>query len=261
MPVADAVSSRTDSAADGTRSRPSGPWRIPDGSRPDADAVARIGTGRVCGTAAGMAPRRRPARRPQPPGERHHVVGQLPPAVVGLGAGQDEELALADRGGGERQRRPLERASAGRRRCRGWAGARGSRRSHRRRRWRPGAAIGELRRRRRPRRAGIDPALEGGDEHRRGEAWVLVDPIQRHASRIRGRRPIFRIGAQGWSGPGSPGHNQPGARRDRRDRRTRACTKDSRALRTNGRSSRPTHRPLPASERWPGSAATRPVPR
>ncbi len=45
------------SAADGTRSSPGGPCCSPSFSKPGAEAVARTGTGRVCATAAGIAPR------------------------------------------------------------------------------------------------------------------------------------------------------------------------------------------------------------
>ena len=44
-------------AADGTRSRPSGPAATLPRSSPGREAVPRIGTARVWGTAAGMAPR------------------------------------------------------------------------------------------------------------------------------------------------------------------------------------------------------------
>ena len=49
--------SRTLIDAAGTRSTPAGPGWMPPFSIPASDSVPRIGTGRVWGTAAGIAPR------------------------------------------------------------------------------------------------------------------------------------------------------------------------------------------------------------
>ena len=77
-----------------------------DFSSPGRDSVPRIGTGRVCGTAAGMAPRLIHSLDPESPDHVDDVAHELAPAVVGL---------RARRGRAGRGRRPASgarRASA-----------------------------------------------------------------------------------------------------------------------------------------------------
>ena len=57
IPAAATVISRAESAAAGTRRTPPGPCCSPSRSDASVEAVANTGTGRVCGTAAGIAPR------------------------------------------------------------------------------------------------------------------------------------------------------------------------------------------------------------
>ena len=57
MPAAETAISNADRAAEGTRSRPSGPAMLPGPSWPPSDAVAITGTGMVWDTAPGTAPR------------------------------------------------------------------------------------------------------------------------------------------------------------------------------------------------------------
>ena len=71
---------------------------MPPRRSPGSDAVPRIGTDRVCGTAAGIAPRLIHSTTPSWRVSSMIGVGELAPAVVGLGAGQDEQVAFADPG-------------------------------------------------------------------------------------------------------------------------------------------------------------------
>ena len=109
MPASDTAISSIDSAAAGTLSRPVGPALTPPRSRPGREAVPRIGTGRVCATAAGMAPRLIHSRTSSTPMSSTVSVGEAPPAVVGLGAGEDQDVAAPEAGGPERDLRPVQR--------------------------------------------------------------------------------------------------------------------------------------------------------
>ena len=97
MPASATAISRTETAAAGTRRMPAGPGRTSPRRRPGCDVVPMIGTARVWGTAAGIAPRLIHSRDAEPLGELDHVGAERLPAIVRLGAGQDEQVALADR--------------------------------------------------------------------------------------------------------------------------------------------------------------------
>ena len=121
-------------AAAGTRSSPAGPgWTSPR-SRPGSDVVPRIGTSRVCGTAAGIAPEADPLDDAEPPGELDQAVRERLPAVVGLRPGQDEQVACRRTARGGRRAPARSARRGGRRRSAGSVGARGSRTARRRRR-------------------------------------------------------------------------------------------------------------------------------
>ena len=96
MPAAATSSSRADTSADGTRSTPAGPADTSPRSRPGDASVPRIGTGRVCGTAAGIAPRLIHSATSRRPRELDDGGRERPPAVVGLRADEDEQVPLAE---------------------------------------------------------------------------------------------------------------------------------------------------------------------
>ena len=157
---------------------------IPPRRRPGSDAVPRIGTERVCGTAAGIAPRLIHSVDPELPGELDDGVGELPPAVVGLRAGQDEQVALTDPRGSQEELRPddlgqpavhdVERGPA---RPVVEEAVRLEPGDH------PGVGRERAERGRRG-RARIDPAIEGGDETR-GDRVARIDHlIEAHGPRI-----------------------------------------------------------------------------
>ena len=98
MPAAATSISSADTSADGTRSVPAGPAMTSPRSSPGAASVPMIGTGRVCGTAAGIAPEADPLGDAEPARQLDHVGGERPPAVVGLGPDEDEEVALVEPG-------------------------------------------------------------------------------------------------------------------------------------------------------------------
>ena len=98
MPAAATSISSADTSADGTRNVPSGPAMTSPRNSPGAASVPMIGTGRVCGTAAGMAPRLIHCDDAEPAGQLDHVRRERPPAVVGLGSDEDEQVALVEPG-------------------------------------------------------------------------------------------------------------------------------------------------------------------
>ena len=55
-----------------------------------------IGTWRVCGTAAGIAPRLIHCGDAEPAGQLDHVGGECLPAVVGLGPDEHEQVAFVE---------------------------------------------------------------------------------------------------------------------------------------------------------------------
>ena len=58
-------------------------------------SVPRIGTGRVCGTAAGIAPRLIHSTTPNRRASSTMSAHERAPAIVGLRTDEDEEVALA----------------------------------------------------------------------------------------------------------------------------------------------------------------------
>ena len=108
MPPWPTAMSNTEIAADGTRSSPSGPGRTLPLRRPGRDSVPRTGTGRVCGTAAGMAPIEIHCATCSDLATSSHIRGQLAPAEVGLRAGQHHDVAPAETAVAQRQLGPLE---------------------------------------------------------------------------------------------------------------------------------------------------------
>src|SRR4029450_7616950 len=115
MPSSATDFSIADSAADGTRSSPAGPTCSSSCSRPSADAVASTGTGRVWGTAVGIAPRLTPCVPPRRgragPGDaaRASPPGLLP-TEVGFGAGEHQDVSVAEPTVPQRELRPRELA-------------------------------------------------------------------------------------------------------------------------------------------------------
>src|SRR6476469_8474740 len=105
MPEAVTAISSADSAAAGTRSRPSGPRASPGASRSSRDAVAISGTGRVWATAAGHGAKADPRDDVQVVHQLGDVRGQLLPAQVGLGAREDQQVASGDPDVAQRQLR------------------------------------------------------------------------------------------------------------------------------------------------------------
>ena len=96
MPASATAISSIDSAADGHAQQAGRAGRDAAAQQARRDAVPRIGTGRVCGTAAGIAPRLIHSRTPSRCASSTIVRGQRVPAVVGLGAGQDEDVAAPE---------------------------------------------------------------------------------------------------------------------------------------------------------------------
>ena len=135
------VAERRDAGAAPPRSRaprraPTGRAACPPGrpmtsprSRPGADSVPRIGTGRVCGTAAGIAPRLIHSATPRRPARSTRVGHELAPAVVGLRARRGPGGRDRRGGPGGRPARARSAPRAGRRRSRAAVGGRGSRRA------------------------------------------------------------------------------------------------------------------------------------
>ena len=128
-----------------------------------------IGTWRVCGTAAGIAPRLIHCDDPEPAGEVDHVGGELPPAVVGFRPDEDEQVAFLEPRPAQDEARPgqlgqapvddLERRAA-RSIVEQLVGVEG----------RDGrAVVGQDGQRGRGRRARIDPAVERGDQDGRDQ--------------------------------------------------------------------------------------------
>ena len=151
-----ASSSSADSAADGTRRRPPGRRTSSGPSRPSRDAVAITGTGRVCGTVAGTAPRLIHCTTPSRPSSSRTSAASARQRRSGSAPARSSTSRPPSQTCRSRQLRPVEIAEARRRRRPARAGASGSRRSRRRRsarsrRCRPRAAPSR-RTRRRPHR-------------------------------------------------------------------------------------------------------------
>ena len=195
MPAWLTASSSTETRADGTRSSPSGPCGTSSGSRPAVEAVPRIGTGRVCGTVAGMAPQADPGHDAELPGQPHHVGLQLAPQVIRLGPGQHQQVPLADARGDQAQLGPVEVHELAVDDLQGRPagavvvdpiGVEGGDRP---------PALGQLVGRERAGAATVDPAVEGGDHDGGVEAGRGVEVIQGHRPNSIGRQAARRIPA------------------------------------------------------------------
>ena len=160
------------------------------------DSVPRIGTEPGVGHGRGDRPEADPLGDAEPMGEVDDRVGDGAPAVVGLRADEHEEVAVGDAGPAEDELGPgqlrepavddLERRAAGAV-VEERVGVEGG--DDRR-------LAGDLLERRRGRRAGVHPAVEGGEEGRGDEVAGVVEGVQAHADRIGlvGRLPSPRPG-------------------------------------------------------------------
>ncbi len=101
-------SSIDDSAALGTRNSPGGPFDSASCRSPSREAFARIGTGLVCATAAGIAPRLIHCSTPTRTQNAADRVRELLPSEVRLGTVQDQQVAAVDRAVIDLERRPLQ---------------------------------------------------------------------------------------------------------------------------------------------------------
>src|SRR6185312_5529901 len=95
-----------DSAADGTRSSPSGPGGVRGPSSPSCEAVAITGTGMVCATAPGTAPRLTHRATPSELTSAATSDASSCQRQVGLGAGEDQQVTAVHRHVTDRQLRP-----------------------------------------------------------------------------------------------------------------------------------------------------------
>ena len=201
MPAFATAMSKIEIAAEGTRRMPSGPGRTPPLSSPDRDSVPRIGTARVCGTAAGIAPRLIHSLTPKPRGELGHVPLELAPAVVGLGAGEHEEVALADPGRADDELGPDEAARAAVDDLEGRApGAVVEDRVRVEGRDHP-AALGEMAGRDGGGAPGIDPAVERDDDRGRVEIGQLPAELEQAHGRGVGECGFSLTRPRATSGP------------------------------------------------------------
>ena len=192
MPALLTAISTADSAAAGTRSRPSGPAMVPAASSPSSEAVAITGTGIVWATAPGTAPRLIHCETSSWWASNDQVGGQLLPAQVGLRTRQDQQVTAADGGVPQRQLRPAQRRQAAvqhvqhrppRPVVEDGVGIEG--RQH-------VSVGGDLGDRLGGRLGGIHPAVKRCDHDRiRDRRHVLGQAVQRHRASIRnrGRRP------------------------------------------------------------------------
>ena len=168
---------------------PGGPGRTSALSRPGADSVPDDRH------RPGVRHRGRDGPEADPLGDAEALDdlddrgGELAPAVVRLGAGEDEDVALGEPASGASSARARSARPAGRRRCRGSVGASGSRTADRRRTWRRPSRPGQVLGRGRGRRAAVDPAVERGDDRRRDEVLRLVEMVEAHEPRIGEVRP------------------------------------------------------------------------
>ena len=169
MPASARRISRTDSAAAGRGGCPAGPGRTSARRSPGADSVPMIGTARVCGTAAGIAPRLIHSTTPScstssttaAANSRQRKSGSAPVRTSRscssirrvrerqLGPGQLGQPAVDDVEG--RSAGPVVEQEVG------------VERGH------VGPAVGQELGRRRRRRTAVDPAVEGGQDRRRHE--------------------------------------------------------------------------------------------
>ena len=163
-----------------------------------------IGTWRVCGTAAGIAPRLIHCDDPEPAGEVDHVGRELAPAVVGFRPDEDEQVAFLEPRPAQDEARPGELGQAPVDDLERWAarsiveqlvGVEGRDRR---------AVVGEDGQRGRGRRARIDPAIERGDQDGRDQIAGIVKRVQAHPRRI-GDVPSGGLGAHlGYTPPTHP---------------------------------------------------------
>ena len=191
---------------------------------PGCDSVPRIGTVRVCGTAAGMAPRLIQPRhvRGAPAARPRHPPGRASGRRARRRSARAGRARRTGRGGGPAPARRGTRA--GRPGSPASAGGSGSRTAGRRRRWRRSSPGPPAWRPRWWRPTRVHPAVHGGDDDGLVQGRQRTfEAIERHARRIRRptRRPHPVAHQPGWcnlrpgSGPLS-GTSVAGARRRRR---------------------------------------------
>ena len=184
MPARATSISSAETSADGTRRMPAGPAGTSAFSRPGRGFGAEDRHGSGVRHGRGDGPEADPLGDAEAVGELDDGVGHGPPAVVRLRADEHEEVAVGDAGPADHELGPgqlgepavddLERGPAGavveeRVRVEG--------RDDR-------GLAGDLLERGRGRGAGIDPAVERGEDGRGDEVARVVEGVQAHADRI-----------------------------------------------------------------------------
>ena len=186
MPAWPIACSSTEIAADGHAqdARPGRAGRRREGARA-RDVEPRTYVARVWGTAAGIAPRLIHSATSSCWAISTTAAANSCQRKSGSAPERTSRSRLVDPAAPDRQGRPGQLGDAGRRRSRASdAGSDsrtgGRRRTRRRRRRRPRAAPAAVERG----AAGIDPAIERGDEGRSDEIVRRIEAVERHPRRI-----------------------------------------------------------------------------